>query len=190
MLTAVARAALRFCGANDVVITLRDGDHWLGAAHEGPLDSVYGERHPLSRETAPGRAIIDSQTVHLPDIAALDPSEFATALRMGARLGFRASLAAPMLREGVAIGAIVLRRPEPGRFTPRQIELLESFAAQAVIAIENVRLFTETREALERQTATSEVLQVINSSPGNLGPVFDAMLERAVRLCECLIRHL
>jgi GAF domain-containing protein/nitrogen-specific signal transduction histidine kinase len=183
VLTAVVGAALRFCGANDAVIILRDGDHWLGAAHQGPLDSPVGERYPLVRETAPGRAIIDGRTVHFPDIQALDPVEFATAHRMGAKWGFRASVAAPMLREGVAIGTIVLRRPSPGPFTPRQIELLEAFAAQAVIAIENVRLFTELRESLDQQTASAEVLRAISQSPTDVQPVLDAVAAAACRFC-------
>jgi signal transduction histidine kinase len=147
VLDAVAAAALRFCGAQDAVIALRDGDSWWAAAHEGPMVALdRSDRPPLDRETSPGRAMVDSQTVHFPDIGALDPIEFASTHRMAAQMGFRAALAAPMLREGTAIGAIALRKPEPGAFTPRQIQLLEAFAAQAVIAIENVRLFTEIQE--------------------------------------------
>ncbi|SKA41556.1 Cache domain-containing protein [Enhydrobacter aerosaccus] len=183
VLEAVAKAALRFCGAEDVVIGLRDGDDWVAAGHEGRMPGDIGRHYSLNRETAPGRAILDAHTVHFSDISALDPAEFATAQRVSREHGFDAALAAPMLREGEAIGAVVLRKSAAGAFTPRQIELLESFAAQAVIAIQNVRLFTELRESLEQQTATAEILHVISQSPTDVGPVLAAVAKAAVRFC-------
>ena len=185
VLDAVAAAACRFCGAIDASIILRDGDELVRAAHEGPLGTGgRGMRDRLDRSTVMGRSIVDGDVVHVPDVQQLVPVAYVRARELAQQIGWRAALSAPMLRGDGAIGCILLRRPDPGRFTPRQIELLETFAAQAVIAIENARLLIEQREALERQTATADVLQVINSSPGDLAPVFDAMLEKATHLCQ------
>ena len=179
---AVAKAAVQFCGAEDAVITLREGSEAVIVAHEGPKGSEFAHyRNPLDRTFVRGRAILDGRTIHVPDLLAT--ADYPKGQEEARTLGHRAVLVAPMLRDQEAIGCITLRKPEPVAFTPRQIELLEIFAAQAVIAIENVRLFTELREALEQQTATAEVLRVINASPGDLEPVFDAMLEKAIDLC-------
>jgi GAF domain-containing protein len=183
VLSAVAKAAMKFCGASDAQVSLREGDEWFVAAHEGPIGAMLGRR-TLTRHTAPSRAMIDGKVVQIVDLQTVDADEFPEARELGAKLGFRSALAAPLLRDDVSIGAISLRRGEAGEFGPRQVELLKTFAAQAVIAIENVRLFTELKESLEQQTATAEVLQVINSSPKDLTPVFDAMLDKATRLSE------
>ncbi|MFO1080741.1 MAG: GAF domain-containing protein [Reyranellaceae bacterium] len=183
VLDAVARAALRFCGAEDAVVTLREGEQWLIASHEGPMPASLGTLNPLNRETSPSRAIVDGKTIHFPDIPALDPVEFAATHDFSRRQGFKAALAAPMLREGKAIGAIALRRAEPGAFTARQIALLESFAAQAVIALENTRLFTELTESLDQQTATADILRVISQSPTDVTPVLESVSRAALRFC-------
>jgi signal transduction histidine kinase len=184
VLDVVVRAARRFCGADDAMIVLREGTEQLLATHQGSLPALVGNRFPLDRSSTTGRATIDGCTIHVPDVADLDPVEDALTLELTRRTNVRALLAAPMLREGMAVGCVLLRKPMPGAFTPRQIELLETFAAQAVIAIENVRLFTELRESLDQQTATAEILGVINSSPGDVAPVFDAILGKAMLLCD------
>jgi signal transduction histidine kinase/HAMP domain-containing protein len=184
VLSAVAKAAVRFCGAEDATISLQDGAELTLAAHEGPIASEeVGHRTPLEEATIRGRAILDRCTLHVPDVAAPEAAQYARTLQLAKEYGFRAVLAAPMLREGGAIGSIALRKSEPGAFTPRQIELLETFAAQAVIAIQNVRLFTELRESLEQQTASGEILQVISQSPTDVKPVLDAVAKAALRFC-------
>src|SRR5262249_42799965 len=183
VLNVVAEATQRFCGAEDVTIGLRDGESWMAAAHLGPMQAGVGEPMPLNRQSVMGRCIIGAETVQVADIEAVDRKEFAKALELARRFGWRAAAAAPMHREGIAAGAILLRKPKAGAFTKRQIELLQTFAAQAVIAIENVRLFTELRqrtddltESLEYQTATSELLEVISRSTSDIQPVLDTML--------------
>jgi GAF domain-containing protein/DNA-binding response OmpR family regulator len=161
--------------------------NWTHEALE-TFRSVY-PRAP-SRETQVTTAILDRTVVEVQDFEN-DPKVLAPALLLARALGYRSILVVPMLREANPIGAIAVARAAAGPFSVRHIELLKTFADQAVIAIENVRLFDEVQarthelsEALEQQTATSEVLQVISSSPGELEPVFQAMLENAVRTCD------
>src|SRR5262249_49179415 len=138
---------------------------------------------PASENTAAGRAIVRRAVVEIPDVEA-DPAYGAQAQRLAKTVTYRSIVAVPVLHRSKPIGAIAVARANAGSLPKRQIVLLQAFADQAVIAIENVRLFNETKEALEQQTATSEVLQVISNSPGELQPVFDAMLANATRICD------
>jgi len=156
VLDAVVAAARKFCGATDAAIVLREGEQIVGAAHEGPLSNWVGERRPLDRASTTGRAIVDGRTIHTPDVEALDPNEYARAIALAREHQWRANIVAPMMREGHAIGCIVLRKTEAGAFKPRQIEVLESLAAQAVIAIQNVRLFTEIQEKSRQLEVASQ----------------------------------
>jgi signal transduction histidine kinase/regulator of replication initiation timing len=183
LLEVVARSAVRFCQANDATILELDGQDLRVAAHWGAAPQMIGFRFPRTRGSVTGRTVIDRKPVHVIDLQA-EAEEFPEGSSFARRWGHRTTAAVPLLREGVAVGTIMLRRTEVNPFTNKQITLLETFAAQAVIAIENTRLLNELRESLEQQTATSEVLSVISSSPGELEPVFQAMLGNAVRICE------
>ncbi|MGH2492205.1 MAG: GAF domain-containing protein, partial [Candidatus Limnocylindria bacterium] len=180
----IAANATRYCGAEDALVLLVRGDGIVRVAHHGPRPIAEDPNIPLTREGVAGRAILERRTVHVADITAPEGDEYPWTRQRASVAGDRGVVATPLVRDGTAIGVIALRKLDTSGFTPSQIQLVEAFADQAVIAIENVRLFNETREALDRQSATAEVLKVMSDSPFELEPVLDSLVETAARLCN------
>src|SRR5262245_13900462 len=178
VLDAVAENAARVCGATDASIRRIEGDTLRLVARFGSIPLGAPAVIPFDRGYPTGRAVIERRTIHIDD-RSLPNTDFHKVSP-----DTRTVLATPLMREGVPIGAILVRRAEVRPFSSKQIELLKTFADQAVIAIENVRLFNETKDALDRQTATSEILRVISQSPTDVQPVFDAIVSNAARLCD------
>ncbi len=183
VLKAIVESAQELCEANDAVALLRDAEDLRFSAHSGPI-AITLDKWPISRNWTAGRAFVDQKPVHVHDMLSEEGAEFPDARVMGQSTGstIHTVLSVPLLRGNESIGAILLRRTEVRPFNDKQINLLSAFADQAVIAIQNARLFNETREALERQTATADILKVIASSPSDVQPVFEAIAERSNRL--------
>jgi two-component system, NtrC family, sensor kinase len=194
----MAESAARLCGAYDASVVRLDGEVLRRVAHHGPIPAGF-VISACERGTVTGRAMIDREPIHVADLQA-ETVEFPEGSRFACQSGTRTLLSVPLVREGVAIGAINIRRTEVQPFNDSEIALLQTFADQAVIAIENVRLFTELQEknqalteahaqvteALDQQTATGRILGAISSSPTDVQPVFDAIVDSAVRLCDGL----
>jgi GAF domain-containing protein len=190
---AMLEKAHRRCGISVGTLQLYDGAEVRTVASRGvtgrfakllqkPYEPLPG--HPASRLLGGERIV---HIIDLREAAKEQPDN--PRQQASARQGLRTALWVPLRKDAELLGYISAFRKEVRPFSEKEIALLENFAAQAVISLENARLITETREALEQQTATAEVLGVINSSPGNLAPVFDAMLEKAIRLCEATHGH-
>ena len=185
VLDTLVESAARLCEADMASINREKGTAYQQVASYGqpPELQAYMATHPIpaGHGSVVGRTVMQGEIVHISDVLADPDFKMTGAAKVG---GIRTMLGVPLLREGTPIGVIVLQRKAVRPFTDKQIELVENFADQAVIAIENTRLLGELRESLQQQTATADVLKVISSSPGELEPVFQAMLERATQLCE------
>src|SRR5262245_30047691 len=193
VLDALVESAARLCDAYDAAIFQVFGDSQHLVAHHGqiPMAGPVGQlTGSVVRGFITGRAVIERRTIHVADILA-EGDEYPEGRKMALPLGYRTALAVPLVHAGKAIGVILIRRAEVRPFTERQVELVNTFADQAVIAIENTRLFeevqtrtTELTEALEQQTVTSELLGVISRSPNEVQPVLDTIVATAQRLCQ------
>ncbi len=193
VLQAIVESACELCDANDAVVLLREGAHLRFSAHHGPI-GINIEKWPLNRNWSAGRAVLDRTPVHVRDMFSEEGNEFPDGKELSrytGTSGIRSILSVPLLREGEALGAILLRRTEMRPFAPKQIALLQTFADQAVIAIGNVGLFDEVQaktleleEALVYQTGSANILKVIASSPTNVQPVLQAIAETACELCD------
>ena len=184
VLEAVAERAAHLCDAPYANVMIRDGEMLRPGALSQLPDRTSALPLPLTRGSANGLAVFDRRTIHHADIVPFLDTEFPDGRQNAQQLGVRAHLAVPLLREGEAYGTITVFRREPRAFSPEQIALVETFARQAVIAIENVRLFNETKEALEQQIATSDILRVISQSPRDVQPAFDTIARAALKLCR------
>ena len=181
VLDAIVESAARVCGIDDVLLRLREGNTMVARAHFG---SIPISRDEISMDEPQYRWMREHGTLHIPDVRAQNDFPM-----LGSSGRLRTLLAVPLRQQGELIGSLNARRIEVRPFTPAQIKLLETFADQAVIAIENVRLFNELKESLEQQTATSEILGVIASSPTDIQPVMDVVAENAARLCDATDAH-
>jgi GAF domain-containing protein len=182
----LVESAMHLCEAEAATIWRPDGNVFKLSAHCGFSREFeeFCRQNPITpggRGTVTARVAFEGKIVHVPDVLA-DPQFAGSEYQM--RGNYRSALGIPLLRKGETIGVFVLTRPDMRPYTDKQIELVKTFADQAVIAIENVRLFDELRESLQQQTATADVLKVISSTPGDLQPVFDTMLAKATDLCQ------
>ena len=185
VLNTLVESAARLCEADAATLARPKDTHYQFEATFGQSREFeeYVVSHPprIDRGTVTGRTLVEGKIVHVPDVLADSEYTYTESVKLS---GIRTLLGVPLLREGIPIGVFVLGRRVVRPFSNKQIELVTTFADQAVIAIENARLLNELRQSLEQQTATSEVLRVVSSSPGELEPVFQAMLESAVRICD------
>src|SRR5215467_5594900 len=190
VLDIIARIASQLCVAEDTTILLREGTDLRIAAHHGAIPIHLDEKRPIGRGWVAGRTVADRLAIHVPDLT-LAGDEFPLGRKLADESGHRTTLGVPLLREGDAVGCLLLRRNVAQPFADKQIALVQTFADQAVIAIENTRLFeevqaskSELQESLEYQTAMSDVLVVISRSPNELQPVLDTIVLVAQRLCQ------
>jgi GAF domain-containing protein len=199
VLNTLTESAARLCAAEMAFVARRDDDGFryvtaVGSTPETTADAIRyqktvleARRFVIGRDTMTGRVLLEGRALQIPDIASDQEYKIPESLTVAKT---RTLLGVPLMRETEPIGVLSLARQRVEPFTEQQIELVKTFADQAVIAIENTRLLNNLRESLEQQTATADVLRIISSSPGELKPVFNAMLENAVRLCEAEFGHL